>query len=254
MKLAPFSLTVAATLAVFAACTGTPGRASEFVVAAEAIAPPGATTSSFTTESGWDVTLSSAHVALGPVYAYAPASAAWRALLPVAHAHVGEDPFGSRTVRGNALDQIDLDVLGPAVELGRAAGSFGEVSDVTVVLDPPAAAIAAALHGRSLWLEGTAARGAETVRFEGGLDLPEGVDRVIEGIPLDALLDDGDRLIVEVHPVAWLDEVQFDRLPAPVDGVSTIDPGTQPAIAWRLGVRSAAAWSARWEPASRGGS
>lgn len=240
------SLSLALTSVV--ACVGLPGRPATF----EVHAVGGAAT--FTTSAGWDVTLRVARIALGPLYVYAPEEDAMasieRALLPVARAHGGEDPFGHRPVRAEWLEQVTVDALSqaPAV-LGVADGTAGRATDVTLLIRP-SETNDSELHAWSAWVEGSATQGDVRVDFVGGVTLPtEGLGERIEGLALDAVVDDAGALVIEVHPERWLDEARFERLATTVDD-AVIDVGSQVALAWRLGLKSPGAFVARWEEGS----
>lgn len=248
-SLAIFFVSLALTCTSLVACGVTPGRAIEFAVVAEGSA------GTFTTTTGWEVTLREAFVAVGPLYAFAPDDAVARAralLLPVAHAHGGEGLFGMRPVRGELTEQVLVDALAERSVLGTAHGSAGPTLDLTLLLDAPHGELASAtspLRGHHLWVAGSATQGSTEVSFEGGLDIPdEGMVRLVESIPLEGEADEGAELVVSMHVSAWLDDAHFDRLPEASEGPRVIAAGAQPHTALYLGARSARAWSARWIP------
>jgi hypothetical protein len=253
---------VGATAAPLPACdAGTGGRAVRLrmVLASE---PDGAEPLGvFDTDTGWRVTLSQARVALGPIYAYADpgvsAAGTLRALLgpKVARAHAGHDPLGGRAVRAEFLGQVVFDALAPGgLALGDVEGTAGHAAEVTVDLSPPVGTAASPdgpTRGRQAWIEGVAERDGAQVPFRGGLDIPdEGIAHRIEGIGLDADIDDGGTLTLGVRLRAWLGAARFDRLTEQdPDGVFVITAASQPRTAWYLGLRSVAAFHAHWTPA-----
>ena len=240
------SLALAMSLGSLSACGTTPGRAIAFAVeVAGADLPP------FVTSTGWQVTLEEASISLGPVYVYAPEPAPVvalsRALVPLARAHGGTDPFGQRELRAEILEQHPIDALDGAPQpLGIAVGSEGDSSDLVLALAPPHAPSDAS-HGRTLWIAGLAEKDGALVPFEGGLDFPdEGLARFVEGVPIAAHMDSLGTLRIELHVERWLDQAHFDRLEMRGGDRATITDGDQVSLAWRLGARHPDAYGARW--------
>jgi hypothetical protein len=247
-----FSLCCSAVLLAMA-CWQTEGQVVTIDVALEAPASP----TFITTNTGWEVHLDEARVALGPLFAFAPrfeggTMASLRAFLfPVARAHGGTDPLNGRRVRAEWLSQVAFDATPGAdlVVLGTIEAESGQVDAVTVTLDPPDSANTAAMHDHHLWARGEASKDGRTIRFEGGLDIPdEGLSRRVEDIPIDAFLEQGGRWTITVHPEEWFQDADFDRLTETnADGVSLITPESQVRSAWFLGARSSRAYAARFE-------
>lgn len=103
----------------------------------------------------------------------------------------------------------------------------------------------AALHGLPLWVEGTATQGEMTVRFAGGIPLPDAEsERLVEGIPMAGAIDDGVDVRLDIDLGVAFDAVHFDRLTAGDDGVAPITEGTQAALALRLGLGDLGAYVA----------
>ncbi len=236
--------TLALTSLSFAACGNTGGRPITVNLFAEGDGD------TFTTATGWTVTLTDAHLVLGPVYLLAPIATTLRSvILPVAYAHGGHDDFAGRTVRAEWLEQASVDLL--AIErtsLGIADGSAGPAGDVTVLLEPPVAASSSASHGHHAWLAGTAVMGAASISFEGGLDIPDdGLSRQVEGIPASGDYDTDGEVTLTAHVSSWLDQMHFDRLPEPaVAEPRVIAAGSQPYAAWYIGARTSSAFSTRY--------
>jgi hypothetical protein len=241
-----------ACVPVLGGCGSTEGSVVTVDVALEAPSSP----STFTTKTGWEVRLDEASIAMGPLFAFAPrfdggAIAAIRSfLLPVAHAHGGTDPLNGRRIRAEWLPQIVFDAISEEpLLLGAIEAESGLVDAVTVTLNPPGSDQAAILHGHHLWVRGEATKDSTSIRFEGGLDIPdEGLSRRVENIPIDAFLEKGGRWVVTVHASQWFQDAQFDRLTEQNgEGVFLITPESQVRSAWFLGARSTRAYGARFE-------
>lgn len=240
------------SFALAAACNATAGVPIELTLVLE-----GSGAAPATTPSGWQVTLTEARIALGPLYAFAPSDemarareSLRRALVPVARAHGGFEPFEGREVRTQVLDRHVLDALGEPIVLREVDGLEGGVEAITILLEPPAPEHASALHGHHAWVAGTAIRngagGTEAVGFEGGLDLSdEGLTRRVDGISVGAPIAEGATLTIAADASAWLREADFTGLTPDPDGVVRLGPATQPYRAWLLGARSAGSYSAR---------
>ncbi|HWV36865.1 MAG TPA: hypothetical protein VN033_00115 [Vulgatibacter sp.] len=234
----------------------TDGREVAFTLAAESMSAGEGGPPVIVTRTGWTVTLEEAAVAIGPVYLLTepPPSARRGRLLdwivPRAWAHSGFEHFDGGEVRGEYLGRFVIDAVRPGLQaIAAARGLAGRVRSVNLELQPPAAD-APSLRGHQAFVRGIAARGDETIPFEGGLDLPDaGAGRKVAGIPADVELDDGVTVVIELHPERWLAEADFSALPAPPGGDERrrIAPGTQPHDAWALGVRAYGTFTLRGE-------
>ncbi len=236
-------LSFAITAASFAACASTPGRAISLTLFAQ-----GEGGASFTTRTGWDVVLTEARLAIGPVYVLAPRATALLRLLsiPTAYAHGGADEYATLGIRCEWLDQVSLDLLATQPTLlGMGAGSAGPIGDAEVDIDPPGPSIAAPTHGHQAWVAGTATMGGTSIPFEGGLDIADlTIARRVQGIPASGSVDEGSTITVVVHVRSWVDEMHFDRLAVPTTGSTReIVAGTQPYDAWILGARTSTAFA-----------
>jgi hypothetical protein len=241
--------------------SGTGGRAITFEMAVEP-AHDMATDATFITATGWTVELHEAVVAIGPVYLFEnepwfASAGGWRDLVvPTAWAHPGDAQFKGGEVRGEYLEQVAFDLTtGHAVALGEARGIAGEVGSATVILDPPRAttfgnpASVEALRGYHAYVVGTATRGRQTVEFEGGLAIgnAEAIERKVEGVAVDSVLDDGGTLVLGVQPRVWFDQARFETLgETTADGRKWIGEDGQVGHAWYVGARSTAAFYTRW--------
>lgn len=227
LALASFGLLIMA----FACSAGTGGRAINIEIALAGTDEP-----SFVNSLGWNVELTEATVTLGPVYVFAPANAPMASLSPFglsrAFAHGGLDPLDGRAVRGELLEQILIDALDPAPIVRAAPGEEGVVDEVAVELVPPASSASARVSG-------VAMRDGVSVEFSGELSLGDDEFRRVEGIALDAFLEEGSRVSVQVDPRSWLSGVAFDRL----DG-QRLQDASQTEAAFRIGLRSGRAFHA----------
>ncbi len=244
-------LVLALLAGLLAACgeSGTGEENVQFVLAFEAD-PAGRR---FETATGWTVELEQAHLAVGPLALFtnsAPSASllqrvrGW--IVPVAHAHSGFDEYDGGTVRGELLETVVIDLLrdGPQAS-AELTGVAGPVRSATLELAPKPGA--AELRGAQAWVRGSATRGAEIVRFEGGLQLPDDAkSRRVTGIPAEVELGEGSRVVIAVHPQRWFAEAEFDALPeAGTDGVREIVPSGQVHAAWFLGARGFGAFTVR---------
>lgn len=244
---APSTLALGAALSLltFAACAGTPGRAIELVLASEP-----RSTSSFTTATGWSVTLSEARLAIAAVYVYPPddaMAALQRALVPVARAHGGHDPLTGAAVRAELLEPFTLDALMEAPEIGVLHGTAGAASELTLVLGEAGDDT----HGHHAWVRGEATREGTTIGFEGGIDVdPTSLATLVEHVVIEGSpsLDDRGRLVIGVRADRWLDQARFDRLTVDDAGHASFGTSDQPGVALSLGARAVTTYGARYEP------
>ncbi|AKU92046.1 hypothetical protein [Vulgatibacter incomptus] len=232
--------------------SGTGGREVGFALGAESVPRGDAAPGRFTNRLGWDVSLEEARIAVGPIYLLTnppPSARNFRLLdwiAPRAYAHSGFDDFDGGEVKGELLTQFVFDALHAGVQpIADLRGIAGPVRAVNLGLEPPKPGTDG-LHGHHAWVVGTATRGEETVRFRGGLDLPEGTFRKVVGIPADVELDDGSLVVLELHLERWFDEADFSTLgPADAEGVRTIAPDGQVRGAWFIGARGYGTFSIR---------
>ena len=214
----------------------------------------------FTTATGWTVTLSSAHAAVGPIYLFEKGSVlAWgppaddrswllRFVVPAAHAHPGHNHYDGGLAKGEWLGQVVVDGLSdtPATRAG-GPGTGGQALSASVHLEPPRTDLAGRerLQEQHLFAEGIARKDGWEIPFRGGLAIPaEGEQRVVQGLPLTANLDEGTVVTFVLNPDAWFQEANFetllDQLPDE-QGRYPITPGSQVERAWFIGARSVAA-------------
>ena len=211
----------------------------------------------FVTDTGWNVRLDEAQVAIDSVLALAPKRDSIGAvarvtewLVPVAHAHGGHDEATGKRIRAEWLDPFIVDALAEArTSLGGYSAEAGAVDVMKLELARTKTRLADDLDGFRAYVAGTAERDGEQVRFAGGLTFADSEPARRVETPVRFELDEGGTLILDVHASEWLRDAEFDRLPAADPGSAReITPDTQVGRAWTIGVRSPAAFSVRWKP------
>lgn len=246
----------ASMLIVAAACdSGTSGRLGEVSLSASSLAEGSAPLGVFPTDTGWSVVLTEAKLVLGGVYVFSPDPAEQSALAalfapPLARAHGGVDPLAGRTVRAQWLEPFVFDALSTTeLDLGVDLAEVGEADALELRLVTPPTELAPATSGHVAYVAGSATKGAVTVDFAGGLDVPDvGTLRRIESIAFDATLDDGGRVALGLRVATWFRGVHFDRLPPadPAGGIAPLAAGSQPYEALRLGIRNPLSYEASY--------
>lgn len=196
----------------------------------------------YTTSRGWDVQVTQALVALGPVrwYEGPPIFALrwWeRAIgLSVAHAHPGHYVPGAALADALTRRVVDLTSDQPAA-LSPADGVTGAAQSAHLELRPPTADLgpaATALDGATLTVRGVATMGARTVRFRGSLQLSINLEGVTASGPVDATGWE-----VQVSVGRWIDRVDFAELtPATPDEEVRFGADSQAANALYRGATS----------------
>jgi len=189
----------------------------------------------FTNAKGWSVTMTKAVVSTGAFYFYdgealfASATPARRraGFVKAAFAHPGHYVPGN--ARGEMLTASSADLLAGAT-LGSGDGVTGFVRSATFAYAfPPAGPMAAELGSNVVVLEGAAAKDGETRAFRveiGPDDLKDAKGRTeIEGCPFTPVDMQGDGTVsITVKLPMWLDQVDFDGLPASGDGTPVLVP------------------------------
>lgn len=211
----------------------------------------------FTTSLGWDVQVTQALVALGPLRWYEGAALfalRWweRAIgLSVAHAHPGHYVPGASLADLLTRRVVDLTASAPT-SLGTADGVTGAAQSAHIELRPPSADLGpagAALDGATLTVRGVATMGARTVRFRGSLALSRNLEGVTATGPVD-----GAQWVVEVSVGRWIDRVDFSELtPATPDEEAVFGADSQAANALYRGATSVASYRLVKSSATDGG-
>jgi hypothetical protein len=245
------SLLALATLSLLTAahgCIGTPGRPIVATLELSLIDVE------IPTRTGWSVEVDEAALSVSAVRARdASIAVAWLEplLLPRAFAHGGHGESDS-TVLASWVGSEVL-VLGGSLPIQLLEGRAGITDRGSLVLGgvlDASSPDAERLHGLPLYVAGTARRGEDTVRFAGGITLPEAEsERLVEGIAMAGEIDDGAVLQLELDLGVWFDAVHFDRLAVGEDGVAPITDDTQAAIALRLGLGDLRSYVATVTPA-----
>ncbi|MEM9691094.1 MAG: hypothetical protein AAGA56_00990 [Myxococcota bacterium] len=227
-------------------------------------------TGQFTNRYGWNVRLEEANIALGAVYFNeSPALSAQleALLLPRAYAHPGHGHFAGGEVRAEWLGQTVYNALRRTpLNIGSVPGVAGAIQSWTLFVEPPRDGEmpgAGALRGFRAYVVGVAERGEDAIAFEGGLELLDEKESdtlgvLFEGLPLEATLDEGQRISIIVDARTWLDEAQFETLldeedgtclETSEDGRCEITPGGQVHNAWEIGMTvRTVTFDARVEP------
>jgi hypothetical protein len=158
----------------------------------------------------WEVTLDVAQVALGPIY-FCATEAASMDLCPAA---VNE-----------FADVAQMNALDPAEQtLGRVEGVTGEIRSATYDFgvtwfnrQTSPQASAKAPGGHSAHFEGSATRGATTLRFVSDVDVipPQQGTLAVQGARMVASVHDSRQTLrIAIDPGAWWSDVDFDELAA----------------------------------------
>lgn len=249
---------------VFACTEETAGESIEFDTGVVGASSTGGSVTTFTNSRGWTVELSTAKVAVGPVYFYSaePYATLFDRVLGirVAHACPSHAQYDRGTVLGEVLNQYAVDLLsGEVTSTGLSAGESGTCRMFELHLHPPGDVPAgspngefSSLQGFTAYIAGTASKDADVIPFEGGMTVPdEGTMRIVESIPASvALRDMGEtsgRAVVEVYLDQWLTNVDFSSLPeAANDAPRTFTEDSQAYTAWLTGIRSRFSYGLSW--------
>lgn len=273
-----------ATIAVLSVCTfaagvggceGTTGlRRVRFVMRVGAIesATPGAWT--FTTRTGWNVTLTEARAAIGPIYfnTLAPLEAAQRApvparktllqglramLMPLAYAH-GESHFGQGRIVAEVNEQLEVNLLDPTlVTFTRPAQGIDE----TVRTAELWFYNRASLNNAVVRVRGMAARDGREVPFSGALAInpadatqeqPLDALRQVRGIPIEFVPDEDNTVHLRVDLRPCFKDADFSELETLTlerDGTHHFSKHDNVGASFNAGFRSVrGTWIFRVEP------
>lgn len=219
---------------------------------------------SFTTARGWDVSLSRILISTGPLYYFdgAPPLArvaprlrrkAWPSPLDAlgvseALAHPGHYKAGEAL--GQMLESWSVDLLAGGAELPAGDGVTGVYRSASFSFtSPPEGPLANAMESHAAIVEGVAERaGMAPLRFAATADLADiersAANGYIDGCQFDELdIERSGRVSVRVNPKIWFDLVDFAELaPAAGDAVVHFPDGSQPKIAFALGLAQLSAY------------
>jgi hypothetical protein len=249
------ALATLAVLALASACGAETQGESIAVRWQVAGAADAATT--FTTDTGWNVTLDEARIGLESVFAIAPAPRGAGAIarlsdlvFSVAHAHGGHDDANGLRVRAEWLAPFAIDALRDSPErLGTVPGEAGDITTIKLEIAKSADELPDSLHGFRAYVRGTAEKDQLRIPFAGGVHVAEEepARRVETKVKLE--LSDGGALVLTVHPQEWLREAAFDRLPeADGGGDREVTTDSQVGRALLIAVRSPAAFEVTYAP------
>lgn len=261
----------AAALALLAACDDSTGLSRvSFRLRAAGVARDASQPLTLTTQSGWDVTVSAARVALGPFYFNVAAPVARRplSLLREARADVGQSQLESGRIVAQVTERIVVDALDPTPRLvGDGDGTSEQVNTAELWLLPQAPGGAPELAGAVAELAGEARRGADVVPFLARLKLDQAqVDkaasqtlqdlRTVRGVPaslpLQTAAPSGAEVLLRVDPAPLLAQADFAPLlnAPPVDGRYQASDSDLVTLALRQGVRQrSGVYQFLWQPA-----
>lgn len=237
-----------ALCALLSCCgAGTAGKLVDVELMVMTEQEPGREPGTFTTQTGFEVVLSEAKVALASILVYAPENEARSSLrafwLGRARAHGGFDPFNGRRVRLEYAEPLTVDLLADEPRsLGMVTAESGAIASTTLLF-------ADRVEGRlgQAYVRGTATRDGEQIAFEGALALDdEALLRRVDGVHSEGELAAGGTLTLLFKPKLWFDEAHFERLESAADGERQITPSTQVHTAWSFGARSTKAYTTEW--------
>lgn len=198
----------------------------------------------FTSRNGWDVTLSEARVALGPIY-FCTTEAASPDLCEVAQAELATSAVVDATNTG--LQELG-EVRGFTGTVGSAQYDFG-ISWTATQSNPTV--LTHSVDGHSAHFAGTARRGMTTIRFALDVDLvprDQGT-RVVQGAKTGAdIQDEHVKVVATLDPVAWFRQVDFAEFENSTESVVQIDPDSVAANAVIIGMTASAPPRFEWSP------
>ncbi len=216
----------------------------------------------FTTYAGWNVSLSKAIAAVGPVYYYAgePQASLFDSLFGIrsAHACPTHAQYNKGAVLGEIVRQYAVDLLGAPTKMGTVPGLAGVCQTIELHLHPPgklAAGTSATpfsdLQGNTIVLEGEATKLAKRIPFRAQFSLPEeGVMQIVESVSASVPLRDAAEqpgfIMTEVLLDQWLATVDFDTLTEREGEIYLFSESTQASTALLRGVRSRLSYRISW--------
>ncbi|HVJ89112.1 MAG TPA: hypothetical protein VM580_04855, partial [Labilithrix sp.] len=211
----------------------------------------------FSNSKGWNVTITKAVVATGPLYFYdgeaiLAGTGSKRRVAPPRGAIKSAFAHPGHYVPGNAKGELrtgsSADLLVGAT-LGVGEGVSGVVRSATFSFSSPARGpFAGELGSHAMVIEGTATKTAETRIFRAEIRADEVSDAnglpQIEGCPFAEADMTGDGIVtVSVGIATWFDNVEFEGLPASVDGAPVLMTDSLARNQLVRGTRGASAYS-----------
>ncbi len=266
IEAAPYSFVACIALPMLlAACKSeTAGEMIKFdtgVIGTTSTAEPVAT---FANARGWNIALTEARVALGPVYFYGaePQATLFDRLLGirVAHACPAHAQYDRGAVLGELLQQHVIDLLSQQEQsTGVVAGEAGTCRMIELHLHPPGQVppgsptnAFSALNGHTAWIAGTATKESATIQFQGGMTIPDqGTMQIVENIgaqiDLTGASNQSGRVVIQVLLDKWFANVDFSTLPENTEGgPRQFALDSQAYVAWLAGIRSRYSYALTW--------
>jgi hypothetical protein len=217
----------------------------------------------FESALGWQVTLSKALTSAGPFYYFDGTpplvlgeqargwqyAARWLGL-GRAHAHPGHYQAGNAL--GEMREASSLDLLAGAVDFPDGNGVSGIYRSARFTFSEPTGPAEAALGGHSVVAEGLAEKGEERRYFRAVADLAgiekSAADGHVEGCEFNEVdVQDDGTVTATINPVIWFDLVDFtDAEVGSADAPAELPAGSQPRIAFLLGVTQLSAYKFRY--------
>lgn len=215
------------------ACGGTAATRRTFPLV---VSPGGGT---LVTDTGWTVTLSSAHASLAAVRFYsgevpsitrrAPRLQPLDWVIASAWAHPGHYVPGE--AMGELLSPVDVDLLKPETAWGEVNGVTGTYGSMEVTVG-----------SGGVRLAGTAAKDGQTVTFDTGAFVPQGP---IQAIAFAHQMDTSPgkaRLTVDLRAI--VSRIDFAQVGA---SANPLDPTSVAFNGFARGVTDSSAWRGAWE-------
>ncbi|WP_437670927.1 hypothetical protein [Sorangium sp. So ce131] len=268
-----------ASSALAAGCGADDATGGRRLTLATQIAPDAASVAPFTNALGWTVTLSKAHLSVGPLYYFegapftarredpgrgvAPALlerlARWA--VPEAHAHPGHYQAGE--ARGQMTEATSVDLLRGTTALADADAVSGVVRSARFTFGaPPTGPLAGALEGRVVVVEGRAEKGDITRAFRARAAVEDVLNAAgepaVEGCVFEEVfVDEPGVVTLVVKPAVWLDQVDFEEAAAGEEGEEGADgapvdlpPGSQAQRGFTRGLKKGTAYTLSFTPRS----
>jgi iron complex outermembrane recepter protein len=264
-----FAFALALALTASSGCGDTTGsRRVSFTAEVGGVERDGAQALTFTNDQGWEITLTQARLAFGPMYLNTIAPLEGRApvpllrrlgdlLLPSAYAD-GESHLGVGRIVGQVTTQVIVDALDPAA--AAIPGGGDGVGDAALTAEAWLFNRADGLDGAAARVAGTARRDGLAVAFEGALVIDASLvsaggsideARKVRGIPARLTPSEGGVLRVRIDPRGWFEGADFRELTSgsPRDGRYQFTASDNVGRAFINRVRSRATFAVTFSPA-----
>lgn len=225
----------------------------------------------FTNALGWTITLSKAHLSVGPIYYFEGAAftarraprrpererggaapllerlARWA--IPEAHAHPGHYQAGE--ARGEMTEPTSVDLMQGPAALADADAVSGRFRSARFTFGaPPVGPLADELDGHVVVVEGRAEKDAEARVFRARARVDDILnaagDPAVEGCAFEeVVIDEPGTVTLVVKPTVWLDQVDFEE----VDGATADLPaGSVAQRGFTRGLKKGTAYAFSFAP------